>query len=43
MHDCYVVSICIVSGDGGWQVRGVDVEQKGRQDISLWDAVLEAS
>ena len=30
-------------GDGGWQVRDVDVEEKGRQDRSLWDAVLEAS
>jgi len=28
---------------GGWQVRDVDVEEKGRQDRSLWDAVLEAS
>jgi len=27
----------------GWEVRGEDVEQKGRQDRSLWDAVLEAS
>jgi len=26
-----MVSICILSGDGGWQVRDVDVEQKGRQ------------
>jgi len=33
----------VLSGDGGWQVRDVDVEEKGRQDRSLWDAVLEAS
>ena len=38
-----VVSICILSGDGGWQVRDVDVEEKGRQDRSLRDDVLEAS
>jgi len=31
-----------LSRDGGWQVRDVDVEEKGRQDRSLWDAVLEA-
>ena len=37
-----VVSICILSGDGGWQVRDVDVE-KGCQDRSLRDVVLEAS
>jgi len=43
MHDCSVVSICIISGDGVWQVRGVDVEQKGRQDRPLWVAFLEAS
>jgi len=43
MHDCSIVSICILSGDGGWQFRDVDVEEKGRQDRSLWDAVLEAS
>jgi len=30
-------------GDGGWQVRGVDVEEKGCEDESLWDAKLEAS
>jgi len=30
----------MLSGDGGWQVIGVDVEQKGRQDRSLWEAVL---
>jgi len=30
MHDCLVVSICILSGDGGWQVRDVDVEEKGQ-------------
>ena len=33
----------IFSGDGGWQVRVVDIEEKGRQNRSLWDAVLEAS
>jgi len=36
-------SSAYVSGDGGWQVRDLDVEEKGRQDRSLWDAVLEAS
>jgi len=41
MLDCSVVSICILSGDGGWQVRDVDVEEKGRQDRYLWDTVLE--
>jgi len=29
MHDCYIVSVCILSEDGGWQVRDVDVEEKG--------------
>jgi len=29
MHGCLVVSLCILSGDGGWQVRDVDVEGKG--------------
>jgi len=43
MHDCWVVSICILYGDGGWQVRDVDVEGKERQDRSLWDTVVEAS
>jgi len=33
----------ILFGDGGWQVRDVDVEEKGCQDRSLWDAVLKAS
>ena len=33
----------MLSGDGGWQVTDVDVEEKGRQDRSLWDTVLEAS
>jgi len=35
--------VCILSGDGGWQVRGVDVEKKRCQDGSLWEAVLEVS
>jgi len=43
MNDCYVVSIFILSGEGGWQIRDVGVGEKGRQDRSLWDAVLEAS
>jgi len=38
-----MVSMCILSEDGGWQARDVDVEEKGRQDRSLWDAILEAS
>jgi len=42
MHDCKIVSIYILSGDSGWQVRDLDVEEKGRQDRSLWHAVLEA-
>jgi len=32
----------MLSGDGRWQVRDVDVEEKGCQDRSLWDVVLEA-
>jgi len=32
MTDCQIVSICILSGDGGWQVRDVDFEEKGCQD-----------
>jgi len=32
MHDCQFFSICILFGDGVWQVRDVDVEEKGRQD-----------
>jgi len=35
--------MCILSSDGGWQVRDVDFEEKGFHDESLWDAVLEAS
>jgi len=31
-----------VSGDPGWQVRDVNVEEKGCQDRSLWNAVLMA-
>jgi len=42
MHDCEVVKTCILSGDD-WQVGDVDVEEKGWQDRSLWDAVLKAS
>jgi len=40
---CMIVrssAICILSGDGDWQVRDVDVEEKGCHDRSLWDAVL---
>jgi len=33
----------LLFGDGVWQVRDVDVEEKRRQDRSLWDAVLGAS
>jgi len=33
----------MLSGDCVWQVIGVDVEEKGCQDGSLWDAILEAS
>jgi len=43
IHDYLIVSICILSGDGGRQVRDVDVEERGRQDRPLWDAVPEAS
>jgi len=42
MHDCQIIGMCIVCGDGVWQFRDVDVK-KGFQDESLWDAVLEAS
>jgi len=31
----------MISGDGGWQVIGVDVEEKGYQNGSLWEAILE--
>jgi len=37
-----VVGVCILSGDGGWQVKGLDVEEKGCQNGSLMDAILEA-
>jgi len=30
-------------GDGGWQVKDEDVEEKGRHDSCLWDPVLEVS
>ena len=43
MHHCKVASIRILSGDGGWQVRDVDVEEKRCQDEFLWDVILEAS
>jgi len=43
MHDCWVVSICILSGDGGWQAKEEDVEEKGCLDRFLCDAVLQAS
>jgi len=33
----------LLSGDGGWHVRDADVEKKGYQDVSLWNAVLEVS
>jgi len=33
----------MLSGDGVWQVKGVDVEEKGCQDGCLWDGILEAS
>ena len=35
--------MCILSGDGVWQVRDVDVEESGFQDESLCVAVLEVS
>jgi len=35
--------LCILSGDGGWQVRDVDAEEKGRQGSCLLDAVPNAS
>jgi len=38
-----ISSVCILSGDGGWQVRDVDVEEKGCQGRSEWDPLLEAS
>jgi len=34
---------CIFSGDGVWQTRDVDVEEKEFQDRSLRNTVLEAS
>jgi len=37
------MSICILSGEGVWEVRDADLEEKGCQDRSLWDAVLEVS
>jgi len=33
----------VLYGDGGWQVRCVDVEEKGCQVTSLKNAVLEAT
>jgi len=39
-----IASTCILCADGVWQVRNIDVEEKGcQQDGSVWDAVLEAS
>jgi len=35
--------MCILSGDGGCQVRDVHVEEKGWHDRSLWEAILEAT
>ena len=29
MHGCWVVGLCVLSGESGWQFRGVDVEEKG--------------
>ena len=35
MHDCKVVSVCTLPGDGVWQVRDIHVEEKGCQDAPL--------
>ena len=43
MHGYQVVSTCIHSGDGGWQVRVVDLDEKRYQDESLWDVGLGES
>ena len=48
---CQSPSACIIARlsayayflESGWQVGDVDVEEKGCQDRSLWDAVLQAS
>jgi len=44
MYDCEVVGVCILSGDcdGGWHVRGVDVEEKVLPGQILWDVIREA-
>jgi len=44
MHDCYIISLCILSGGGGWQVRGVDVEEVLRRIPVVrhsWGVVLQ--
>jgi len=35
MDDCHIVRLDILSGDGGWQEKDVDVEEMGCQDESL--------
>ena len=37
-----IVKHPVLTDGGGWQVREVDIEKKGSQDRSLWDAVLKA-
>ena len=39
MHDCLIVSVCKLSLDSEWQVRGVDVEKNERQGGSLREAI----
>ena len=45
IHDCWIVCVCILSGNGGRQVIGVDCRcwKKWCRNRSLRDAVLEAS
>jgi len=42
VHNCWVVSVCVLSGDSGWQARDVDVEEKWCQEGSLWETDIQA-
>jgi len=40
MHDYYIVSVSIVSGDDGWQVRDADGKEKGAKTDPCWTPFL---
>jgi len=39
----WVVGVCLLSADGRWRGRSVNVDEKGCQDESLPGAILEVS